>query len=572
MTSEIVQKTRDAVAQLTGAGAPWEIGVEAIDGIDYLTYLKAPRNLQELFAPARAHGDKEAVVYEGERWTFNQLLQQADSISRQLLQRQGLRKGDRVAIAMRNYPEWLSAFIGITSAGLVAVPLNSWGRREELEYGLRDSGSRVVFCDQQRLDHIAPNLAELDTFAVLVRGEAEPAGDRACSLATFLQGAEHAQPPTEVALQPEDDAMIVYTSGTTGNPKGAVSTHFALGQAIYNFECTAIAAAMADPGPVGKMLEAGFEQTAMLVVPLFHVSGLHSVFLLSLRAGRRVVMMYKWDVARALQLIEQERVTMMTAVPTMTMEMLSSPLWEQTDTASLFGIGGGGTASPPTLAEQIRRLKPDSFPGTGWGLTESNAVGASFTGAAYLDNPRAAGLPHPIVALKFLDEDGHTAAAGQPGQIWIKVASHFKEYWGRPDATAETLRDGWVDSGDIGYLDDDGFLYISDRAKDMVIRGGENIYCAEIENVAHGLPAVVDAAAFGVPHPTLGEELVLTLRVRPDSALDAAAVKAHFGAHLAAFKVPAHVALQTEELPKNASGKTLKRVLKQAFLDQRGGG
>lgn len=570
MTSEIVQKTRDALAQLTAAGAPWEIGIETIDGIDYKAYLKAPRNLRELFEPARVHGDKEAVIYEGERWSYRQLMQQADSIAHQLTHHYRLDKGERVAIAMRNYPEWLTAFIGITSAGLIAVPLNSWGRHDELLYGLQDSGSRVVFCDQQRFAFIADDLNGLAVQAIVVRGEGEPQEERACSLKAFLQGAENA-PPVDISLQPGDDAMIVYTSGTTGNPKGAVSTHYALGQAIFNFECAAIAAAMADPGPVGKMLEAGFEQTALLTVPLFHVSGLHSVFLLSLRAGRKVVMMYKWDVAEALRLIEQERVTMMTAVPTMTMEMLSSPLWDQYDTTSLFGIGGGGTASPPTLADQIRHRKPDSFPGTGWGLTETNAVGSSFTGSAYLDNPRSAGLPHPIVELRFLGDDELPVAAGEPGKIWIKVASHFREYWGRPEATAETLRDGWVDSGDIGYLED-GLLCISDRAKDMVIRGGENIYCAEIENVAHGLPEVVDAAAFGVPHPTLGEELVITLRLRPDARLTEDAVKAHFNDRLAAFKVPAHVAFQTEELPKNASGKTLKRVLKQAFVDQRDAG
>ena len=566
MTSDIAEKTQTAVGQLTGEGAPWELTTQTLDGIEYKAYKNAPTTLVELFAPARDHGDKEALVYEDERWTFAQLLQQAAAIGHQLVHELNLQQGARVAIAMRNYPEWLSAFIGITSCGLVAVPLNSWGRKEELEYGLRDSGASVMFCDQQRYDFIADELDELGVEAIVARHQQTIDQPHARTLDAFLQGAEAATMP-EVTIAPSDPAMILYTSGTTGQPKGAVSSHLALGQAIYNFEVAAYIAAKVDPAPVGKMMEAGFEQTALLVVPLFHVSGLHSVFLLSLRAGRKIVMMYKWDVETALQLIERERVTMISAVPTMTLQMMRSKFWDQYDTASLFGIGAGGTASPPALAKLIEEQKPDSFPGTGWGLTESNAVGASFAGAPYFSNPTAAGLPHPISEIRILDDQQRELPVGEPGNIWIKVISHIDHYWNRPEATAEALQDGWLASGDIGYFDEDGFLYISDRAKDMVIRAGENIYCAEIEHQALEHNAVLDAAAFGVPHEELGEELVLAVAPRRWQTIDAETMREHLQQRLAAFKVPAHIIVSDQPLPKSASGKLLKRQIRQSFLD-----
>jgi long-chain acyl-CoA synthetase len=566
MSSEIVEKTQAAVGQLTGEGAPWELTTQTLAGVEYKAYKDAPGTLVDLFAPAAAHGDKEALVYEDERWTFTQLLQQAASIGHQLLHELKLQRGDRVAIAMRNYPEWLSTFIGITSCGLVAVPLNSWGRKEELEYGLTDSGASVVFCDQQRYAFIASDLDSLGVEAIVARHDQTLSGPRVRSLETFLQGAENAAMPS-IDIAPTDPAMIMYTSGTTGLPKGAVSSHLALGQAIFNFEVAAYTAAMVDPEPLTKMMAAGFEQTALLVVPLFHVSGLHSVFLLSLRAGRKIVMMYKWDIEHALQLIERERVTMISAVPTMTLQMMHSPLWDKYDTASLFGIGAGGTASPPALAALIKEKKPDSFPGTGWGLTETNAVGTSFAGAAYLGNSTSAGLPHPISDIRILDDEQNEVPQGDPGHIWIKVITHFTEYWQHPEATAETLHEGWLTSGDIGYFDEDGFLYISDRAKDMIIRGGENIYCAEIEHQALEHPSVMEAAAFGVPHDTLGEELAITLWASPGEHIDIDVMRAYLGEHLAAFKVPSTILVSVESLPKNASGKVLKRQIRQTYLD-----
>lgn len=565
MSSEIVRKMDEAEAQVTAPGAPYEIVTETVNGIDYRAYRNAPCTLLELFEPAQQFLDKEFVVYEGERWTFADLLQQAASIGHQLLHRFGLKKGERVAIAMRNYPEWLSAYVGITSVGLVVVPINSWGQRDELEYGISDCGAAVVFFDQQRFDFVADDIDRLGCRAVVARPNRKITERHAWSLEAFLTGAEKADMP-KVEIDPFDNAMILYTSGTTGRPKGAVSTHHALCQAIYNFECGGIISAMSQPEPIERMIAKGFEPCVLLAVPLFHVSGLHSVFLLSLRAGRRIVILYKWDVQQALESIERERVTMVSAVPSMVMDLLHSELWDKYDTSSLFSIGGGGTASPPDLADLIRQRCPDAFPGTGWGMTETNAIGTQFTGALYRYHPNSGGRPHPIVEIEMRDDDGKPMPHGEPGRIWIKAVTHVHEYWGRPDATAESIRDGWLDSGDIGYFDDERFIYISDRAKDMVIRGGENIYCAEIEAVIHEHPDVRDVAAFGVPHKSLGEELAVKVIPMPGATITELGIREHIASRLAAFKVPAYIEITDQPFPRNATGKILKRQIRDAFV------
>jgi acyl-CoA synthetase (AMP-forming)/AMP-acid ligase II len=322
---------------------------------------------------------------------------------------------------------------------------------------------------------------------------------------------------------------------------------------------------MANPDTIGKMMDSGFEPSTLLVVPLFHVSGCFAVFMLNLRGGRKTAIMYKWDVDKALQLIEQERITTFTGVPAMSLALLDSPAFDTADTRSLFVLGFGGAACPPHLADLVFHKLPDSYPGTGYGLTETCATGASCTGDAFRHMKGTAGSISPIVEIKTVDENGRDLARGESGEIYVRSPTNVREYWNLPEASAESFKDGWLATGDVGYVDDNNFLYVVDRIKDMVIRGGENIYPVEIEGCMVEHPEVIEVTAYGVPHDSWGEELAVT--VYSDAAVDAADLSSWVGQRLAGFKVPTYISIQSEPLPKNATGKVLKKQVRQAYLD-----
>jgi acyl-CoA synthetase (AMP-forming)/AMP-acid ligase II len=353
--SEIVQKMQESTAQLTGAEAPWAVSNTTINGVEYKHYPNAPKTLAELLDHGRNHdANAEFLIYEDERICFGEFFARADALAAQLQSELNVNKGDRIAIAMRNYPEWMIAFAAAIYAGGVPVPLNSWGQAAELKYGLSDSGSTIAFVDQQRFDYIKDELESLSIKAIVARPETDIVAPAFTiqQLITAGQGQTATTPETDG----EDVGMIMYTSGTTGNPKGAVSTHRAVCQSIFNFELAANVAAMSDFEPIGKMLERGFPPKVLLAVPLFHVSGCHSVFFLSLRGGRPIVMMYKWEKVAALKLIEQERITMISAVPTMLVDLLEASEWADFDTTSMFGFGAGGAAQPPGLSEDLCQI------------------------------------------------------------------------------------------------------------------------------------------------------------------------------------------------------------------------
>ena len=547
--------------QLTAPEAQWEIIQKNINGIDYQLYKDAPANLKELINAGRVHGDKEFLIYEDERISFDTFFQQSDAVAHQLQNAFNIQQGDRIAIAMRNYPEWMVSFAAIVLAGGVPVPLNSWGQAAELEYALDDCGAKVAFFDQQRFNHVAEKLNTLNVTAIIARPDGN--NENASNIEDVITAAGDNK-PADTSADAEDTAMIMYTSGTTGNPKGAVSNHRNICQTIFNFEFGATCAAMTDLDPIMKMLERGFESKVLLALPLFHVSGGHSVFLLSLRAGRPIVIMHKWDKVKALEIIEKERITMISAVPTMLMEMLEAKEWADFDTKSMFGFGAGGSAQPPRLSSEIYAKLPDSFPGTGYGMTESNACGFSAAGAVYAYKPKSTGCIAPIVEARIVGEDGSDVAQGERGEIHLKSPTVVQGYWNNPEATAETFANGWLITGDVGYIDEEGFLFITDRIKDMVIRGGENIYSVEVEAAILSHTGIEEAAAFGVPHDTLGEELALAVVLKSGIELSKDQIQAHIAEHLAKFKVPAHVYFE-QELPKNATQKILKKPLKAKY-------
>lgn len=565
--SSIAQALADAASQLTQTGGPFEIVEKHFAGHDYRVYKDTPATVKEMLDTARGHGDACFLDYQGDEWSFNRFFAQVDAIAYQLVHRYQVKPGDRIAIAMRNYPEWMSSFGAVVSLGAIVVPLNSWGQKDELEYGLGDAGASVVFCDQQRFEFIEPLLPEMNIKAVVAHTDRAIDADNAESLEQFIDGVSDVEIPA-FDVDSEDPVMILYTSGTTGRPKGAISSHRNIIQTIYNFEVSAMVSAMANPKAIEAMFASGNPPSSLLAVPLFHVSGLYAMFLLSLRGGRKLVMMYKWNPTEALQLIEKQKITTLSAAPSMVMDVINHEDFDKTDTSSLFAIGSGGAATPTHFKEVVYEKLDNPYPGTGYGMTENNATCATCTGEAFRYRPKASGTISPIVDVKTCDENGNDLPFGSVGEICIKSPTVVQGYWNKPEADKETFVDGWLRTGDIGYVDDENFIYLVDRAKDIIIRGGENISAAEIENCLSEHPAVWEVAAFSLPDDALGEAVAVAITCKPGQQTDAGSVQQHVKERLAGFKVPSVVEFCSEPLPRNASGKLLKKEIRSRYLDK----
>lgn len=549
---------QEACTAVCAPGTPFEIVEADVRGRPTKVFAGTPSSLRELYAMAATRED-DFIVYEDERWSMPSVLDLVAQIGHALVHDLGVQHGDRVAIAMRNHPEWIAAFAAITSVGAIAVPMNAWWQTDEMVFALEDSGSRVVFVDEDRLARLGADPGSVTARCVLVRSATTPETGLDVVRLDDLLTADAALP--DVHIDPDDDATILYTSGTTGRPKGAVSTHRAVLSALMAFAARAAVGALREPEPAdGDKPATAF----MLCVPLFHVTGLVPVMLGSFVSGAKLVMTYKWDPDRALELIERERVTNFVGVPTMSWDLLEAPTFSERDTSSLRSVGGGGAPMPPELVKRIDDNFAKGRPGLGYGMTETNAYGPQNAGDDFVANPTSTGRPVPIMDIKVTDPVGVELPVGETGEIWFRSPSLIRGYWNRPDATADTIVDGWLRSGDIGRVDDEGFVYVSDRAKDMVLRGGENIYCAEVEAAIYEHPAVYEAAVYGIPDERLGEELACHVMVKEGATLDAGELQQFVGARLAKFKVPTTVTIVTEQLPRNASGKILKRELRDA--------
>ena len=548
----------EAAAAVTAPGERFAIETIEVGGVPVRAFTHAPRSLREIFAASRQHGEDTFLVYEDERWSFAEVMTHVDALASLLVEHYGVAPGDRVAIGMRNYPEWVVSFAAITSIGAVSVSLNAWWTTDELEYALEDCGATVLVADVERVERGHAVAARLGCRVLVVRAPGElPEGvDRWEELRQL--GASM----PDVDVTPDHDATILYTSGTTGHPKGAVSTHRAVVQALMGFGCKAVL----------DRLRRGDEPASdapppvfILIVPLFHVTGCVPVMLSCFASGLKLVMMYKWDADRALELIERERVTNFVGVPTQSWDLLESPRFADTDTSSLTSIGGGGAPAPPELVRRVASSFRQGGPSIGYGMTETNAYGPGNNGQDYIEHPTSTGRATPILEMVVRDPDGHDLPVGERGEIWFKGPHLIRGYWNQPEATAETIVDGWLRSGDLGRIDDDGFVYVEDRAKDMVLRAGENVYSAEVEAAIYEHPAVYEAAVFGVPHERLGEEVAAAVYVRPGQTLSAEELQAHVRERLAGFKVPSIVTILDAPLPRNAAGKFLKRELRDSL-------
>ena len=545
-----------AISTLTGVGQPYEIEHVEVAGRRVRTFKHAPRSLRALFA-ATATG-KPFITYEEERLTFVEAWQAASRIGHLLVHRCGVRTGDRVAISMRNYPEWILAFTAITSVGAIAIAMNAQWQADEMAYGLADSGAKVLFADQERLDRLArcppmPNLQVIAVRATRLACKAWDLNEATASLADV--------PMPAVDIAPDDPATIFYTSGSTGHPKGVVSSHRNILAALLSWELDRRAGELVG----GIMPDPNAPQAGtLLAVPLFHVTGSHAAYLSCYRQQRRLVGMYRWDPECAAALIEREKLTSFIAPAAMTGDLVRVAQANSNDLSSLLAVGGGGAPRAPEQVRQIKASFEKALPGTGWGMTETNAIGTGIGGLEYLARPASSGRCSAVLDQKIVGERGENLPAGQAGELLVRGASVFAGYWNRPDVNATAFIDGWFKTGDVAYLDDEGFLFIVDRIKDIIIRGGENIGCGQVEAALLMHLDVIEAAVYGVPDERLGEEVGATVYARVP--LDIEALRRFLGAHLAHFAVPRHIVVSPAPLPRTATEKIHKREIKAAAL------
>jgi long-chain acyl-CoA synthetase len=564
----LIQPTREeVVAELTARGGPFETREVEVSGVPMRIYAHAPASLRDVLLSTRRFGEREFLVYEDERITYGEHFRRVAALAHLLTER-GIRRGDRVAIGMRNYPEWVMSFWACQAIGAVAVTLNAWWTGPELEFALNDSTARAAILDGERIERLAPHFAGLPLEVVIGVRDAvrSPLAEYLDAvLLPYLDSLADALP--EIELHPDDPATIMYTSGTTGHPKGAVATHrnhatnltnTLLGAAVGARLNAAAPAASAPPA-------APVQAVGLQTFPFFHIGGLSGLYIMT-AMGSKLVLMHHWDAGEALRLVQTEEVTSMSGVPTVVRQLLEKARAEGVTLPSLGGISSGGAPVPPDLIDAIgSQFAQRVAPGNGYGLTETTSAVISNGGADYFARPDSVGRPVPVAEVRVVGDDGAVLGDDEVGEIWVRGPNVVQGYWNRPEATAEAFGGGWFRTGDLGYRNKTGFYYVVDRKKDVVIRGGENVYCAEVEAVMFRHPDVLDVAVIGLPHRELGEEVAAVVQPRPGRRPEAADLQALVAASLARFKVPSRVIFSDDPLPRTATGKVLKRDLKDRY-------
>ncbi len=546
-----------AIAALTAPGQEYEIVPGESWGRSCRMFKHTPVNLRELFESARSA--ETFIVFEEERYTFEETQCRVARIANLLVSHYRVEKGDRVAISMRNYPEWIMVFNAITSIGAVAVAMNSLWQSEEMEFGLQDCGAKVLFADAERIQRLLAVNDKLDVAVIAVRVEELPAGNFRHLDDLLAQVSNEELPDVDIA--PGDAATILYTSGSTGHPKGAVSSHLNILSALMSWELEAqIGLYLSGESPP----DLPYQSATLLAVPLFHATGSHAVMLMSYRNQRKIVSMYRWDVAEAMRLIEAEQISSFVAPAAMTGDLVNAAADSKHDLSTLLVVGGGGAPRAPEQVKNIAGKFANALPNTGWGMTETNAIGTGIGGLDYVEHPSSSGRVSALLDLRVVDEDGVEQAPGEKGELQIRGVSVIQGYWDRPEANAETFAGDWLRTGDVAYLDEEGYLYIVDRIKDLVIRGGENIGCAEVEAGLLEHPEVLEASVYAVPDERLGEEVGATIYCNGFG--DEIALREFLAENMARFKIPRYISFSAEPLPRIASGKINKRLMREAFV------
>lgn len=569
-----------ARAELESPGMPFHMSTIEVRGVPMRVFDTAPPTMRVLWEATAAHGDKQYICYEDEHYTYSEIHAQVRKLAHYLAAK-GVVPGDRVALAMRNYPEWVVGYWACVSLGVACVGMNAWWTPHEMEYALDDSHPKVLIVDDERLERVGHILEAVRVrlpnplHVISVRTERDLPNDAARWSDVMAADDPGTLPPADI--DPDDDATIFYTSGTTGFPKGAQLTHRGSVHNLLNlmYMTTAITMAEAKAVAAGEVPAPATPAAAppppvfMAPTPLFHVTACNCLLHPATASGAKIVLTYKWDAGRALELIERERVTNFSGVPTMGRELLMHPDWNTRDTSSLQGISGGGSAVQPDLVEKIAGALEKGQPSTGYGMTETHGIITANSARFYLAKPASCGPVVPTLDYKLVDDDGNDVPPGPDavGILCVRGSIVIKGYINRPEATAESIKDGWLNTGDIARIDEDGWVFIVDRAKDMVIRGGENVYCSEVEAAIYHHDDVAEAIVFGVPDERLGEEVAACIVLRDGASLTAQELQEFLRKDLAAYKIPSRVWFRTEPIPRNASGKFLKREVRKEILE-----
>ncbi len=553
---------RQAIEEVCGPGKPLELKTTQIGGKNLKVFVNAPATLRDLYQTHAS--DLDFLVYKEERLSYAEVHKQATSLGMALGRLFDVQHGDRVVIAMRNYPEWVIAFFAVTSIGAIAVPVNAWWNARELEHSLIDCNPKVAIVDEERLlrlfeiDSLSPDLQIISTRTDTKVNQEYYGWEN-------VVGFDLNNSPPDIIFEPDDDAIILYTSGSTGLPKGVVSSHRAIIHALLSWE---LDWELRDAMGV-YTLEPSEQQGAMLLaVPLFHVSGCHAAMLSSIRMQRKLICMYKWDVEEALRLIELERITAVMATPAISGDILHASKTSDYDLSTLVVLGGGGAPRAPDQVIAINEMTDNVVPATGWGMTETNAIGAGVAADDYLRYPESSGQCSGVLDMRIVGDDGTECLAGERGELQVRGTSMFRGYWNRPDAT-NSARDGeWFRTGDVATLNDEGFLFIVDRIKDLVIRGGENIGCGAVEFALSDHPEILEACVYGIPDERLGEEVGATLFVT--KILNEEELRGFLVKRLSHFEIPRYINQQMSTLPRIASGKIAKRQIRAQAVSQMG--
>jgi long-chain acyl-CoA synthetase len=551
-----IRERRAAVtAQLCGPDGPFATTTETVLGEPMDVFAQRPGSIRELLAAAASHGDQEYAVFGPRRITFADHVATVGSVAAAMRDRHGIGPGDRVAMWGANSYEYLVAWFATVSLGAIFTALNGWWVGEEARHGLALSEPSLLIADRKRLDRLEGD----DPGVPFVLVDPAAADDGTVGFGTLEAHAPGAPLP-DTPIAEDDPALILFTSGTTGRPKGAVLTHRNI-VALCQIQAVngAVAAALQPPSTPSPHATCAYSAS-----PMFHVSGLLNVGTGMVFVGGKVVWgTGRFDPAEVMATVERERCTSMSIFGTTAWRMLQHPDFGRWDLSSLSGMGGGGAPISPALQEQLRAAVPsvEGRVSIGYGLTESTSLATTATGAELGIDPNTVGVPLPLTQVEIRDPDGRALPDGDEGEICVRSPLVMLGYWRQPDATAEAIGPGrWLRTGDIGFLRD-GYLYLGSRRRDLILRGAENIYPVEIENVLEGHPDVAEAAVLGVDHEELGQEVKAIVVPRTGRVLDPADLAAFVAQHLAYFKVPAHWELRDEPLPRNASGKILKHVL-----------
>ena len=560
MPSALDLRLDAAYELITGPGGPIQVGSIEKDGRSLPFITNAPTNLGDYVAFFCAqHGDATFLVEGDERLSFKQVYAAARKVAAGLIETHGVARGDRVGLAMRNANVWCVSYLGILLAGGCATLLNGWWQGGELAAGIEDAEAKLVIADPQRAARLAePGVTH--SAKVVTLDITRPIDE---AIAPVSGSADTALP----VLTGDDLATILFTSGSTGQSKGAYSRHRSVVQAIFNYvtQTASIVHLLTEDGQMSDI-----QPATLICTPLFHVTAEIPVFLQSFALGRKLVLMPKWNAEEAMRLIQDEQVNYFVGVPLMSYEILVHPNRKNYDLSTCKSYAGGGAPRPPEHVKRLATEMGEGKPLLGYGLTETNAVGCGIINENYVEKPLSTGpASKPLVDLAILDDNGAALAQGQVGEVCIRSICNFEGYWNNPAATKAAFFDnGYFRTGDLGYLDADGYLFIVDRKKDIIIRGGENISCQEVEAAIYEHADVNECAVFGLPDERLGEVVGAVVWLKPESSVDANELTAFLQERLAAFKVPYRIWMATDALPKLGSEKIDKVSLRNKYREE----